>query len=85
MRQTGILGGTAGLRLGGMTTRALALTDAPGNLVRFALMPGHRFGTIAVEPLFDRVRLGGPIVNKAYDTNAILADLNQRNCSLYLK
>jgi hypothetical protein len=26
-----------------MTTKILALTDALGNLVRFVLLPGHRF------------------------------------------
>ena len=33
---------------GGMTTKILALTDALGNLVRFVLMPGHRFDTVGV-------------------------------------
>ena len=28
-----------------MTTKILALTDALGNLVRFVLLPGHRFDT----------------------------------------
>jgi hypothetical protein len=31
-----------------MTTKILALTDALGNLVRFVLMPGHRFDTVGV-------------------------------------
>ena len=29
-----------------MTTKILALTDALGNLVRFVLLPGHRFDTV---------------------------------------
>ena len=31
-----------------MTTKILALTDALGNLVRFVLLPGHRFDTVGV-------------------------------------
>ncbi len=31
-----------------MTTKILALTDALGNLVRFILLPGHRFDTPGV-------------------------------------
>ena len=34
---------TIGRSKGGMTTKILALTDALSNLVRFRLMPGHRF------------------------------------------
>ena len=33
---------------GGMTTKRLALTDALGNLVRFDLLPGHRYDTVGV-------------------------------------
>jgi len=33
---------------GGMTTKILALTDALGNLVRFVLLPGHRFDTVGL-------------------------------------
>ena len=29
-----------------MTTKILALTDALGNLVRFVLLPGHRYDTV---------------------------------------
>ena len=41
--------GTEGQAIGrskGMTTKILALTDALGNLVRFVLLPGHRFDTV---------------------------------------
>lgn len=34
-----------------MTIKILALTDAPGNLVRFELLRGQRFDTVGVEPL----------------------------------
>ena len=60
-----------------MTTKILALTDALGNLVRFKLLPGHRFDTIGVEPLLARVDFGGLIADKAFDSDAIIADLNE--------
>ena len=61
-----------------MTTKILALTDALGNLVRFHLMPGHRFDTVGVPPLLDGVGFGGLIADKAFDSNAIIADLDDR-------
>ena len=36
---------------GGWTTKILALTDAPGNLVRFVLLPGNRFDTAGAAAL----------------------------------
>ena len=41
-----------------MTTKVLALADALGNLVRFVLLPGHRFDTVGVAPLIDGVPHG---------------------------
>jgi len=61
-----------------MTTKILALTDALGNLVRFRLMPGHRFDSIGVAPLIDGVMFGALIADKAFDSNVIIADLNAR-------
>ena len=56
-----------------MTTKILALTDALGNLVRFVLLPGHRFDTVSVAPLIDGIAFGGLIADKAFDSNAIIA------------
>ena len=61
-----------------MTTKILALTDALGNLVRFVLLPGHRFDTVGVAPLIEDVEFGGLIADMAFDSNAIIADLNER-------
>jgi hypothetical protein len=61
-----------------MTTKILALTDALGNLVRFELLPGHRFDTVGIEPLIEGVDFGGLIADKAFDSDAIMADLNAR-------
>ena len=61
-----------------MTTKIVALTDALGNLVRFVLLPGHRFDTVGVPPLLDGVTFGALIADKAFDSNVIIADLDTR-------
>ena len=61
-----------------MTTKIVALTDALGNLVRFVLLPGHRFDTVGVPPLIDGVAFEALIADKAFDSNAIIADLDAR-------
>jgi len=61
-----------------MTTKILALTDALGNLVRFVLLPGQRFDTVGVAPLIQGVEFGALLGDKAFDSNAIIAELDQR-------
>ena len=65
-----------------MTTKILALTDALGNLVRFVLLPGHRYDTIGVAPLIKGIEFGGLIADKAFDANWIIADLNKRGAKV---
>ena len=67
-----------------MTTKILALTDALGNLVRFEWLPGHRFDTVGVEPLLKGVAFGGLIADKAFDSDAIIADLNARGAKVVI-
>jgi transposase len=61
-----------------MTTKILALTDALGNLVRFVLLPGHRFDTVGVAPLIQDLEFGALIGDMAFDSDAIIADLDNR-------
>ena len=61
-----------------MTTKILALTDALGNLVRFVLLPGQRFDTVGVAPLIEGVAFDALIADKAFDSNAIIANINAR-------
>ena len=61
-----------------MTTKILALTDALGNLVRFVLLPGQRFDTIGVPPLLEGIEFGALIADTAFDSNAIITDLDAR-------
>jgi len=67
-----------------MTTKILALTDALGNLVRCVLLPGHRFETVGVPPLIDGVQFGALIADTAFDSNTILADLNERDAKIVI-
>ena len=67
-----------------MTTKILALTDALGNLVRFVLLPGHRFDTVGVPPLIDGLAFGALIADKAFDNNTILADLDERGAKIVI-
>jgi transposase len=67
-----------------MTTKILALTDALGNLVRFVLLPGHRFDTVGVPPLIDGLSFGGLIADKAFDSNALVAELNERGAKIVI-
>jgi transposase len=67
-----------------MTTKILALTDALGNLVRFVLLPGQRFDTVGVPPLIDGLAFGALIADKAFDSNAIIADLNARGAKIVI-
>lgn len=67
-----------------MTTKILALTDALGNLVRLEFLPGHRFDTVGVEPLLEGIDFGGLIADKAFDGNAIIADLNKRGAKVII-
>jgi transposase len=67
-----------------MTTKILALTDALGNLLRFVLLPGHRFDTVGVAPLINDVEFGGLIADKAFDSDAIIAELGERGAKVVI-
>ena len=67
-----------------MTTKILALTDALGNLVRFVLLPGHRFDTVGVPPLIDGIDFDAPIADKAFDSDTIIAGLNNRGAKIVI-
>lgn len=67
-----------------MTTKILALTDALGNLVRFRLMPGQRFDAVDVPPLIEGLSFAALIADKAFDSNAIIADLDERGAKVVI-
>jgi transposase len=67
-----------------MTTKILALTDALGCLVRFELLPGQRFDTVGVPPLIEGLTFGGLIADKAFDSDTIVAALNDRGAKVVI-
>jgi len=67
-----------------MTTKILALTDALGNLVRFVLLPGHRFDTVGVAPLIKGLKFGALLADKAFDSNWIIEDLDARGAKIVI-
>lgn len=62
----------------------LALTDALGDLVRFVLLPGRRFDTVGVAALIKGLFFGGLIADKGFDSNTIIADLNERGAKIII-
>lgn len=67
-----------------MTTKILALTDALGNLVRFVLLPGQRFDTVGVPPLIDGLSFDALIADKAFDSNALITELEARGAKVVI-
>jgi transposase len=55
-----------------------------GNLVRFLLLPGHRFDTVGVAPLIDNLEFDALIADKAFDSNWIVDELNQRGAKIVI-
>jgi transposase len=69
---------------GGLTTKIVALTDALGNLVRFVLLPGQRFDAVGVPPLIDGLAFGALIADTAFDSNALIAELDARGAKVVI-
>ena len=47
-------------------------------------MPGQRFDTIGVAPLIEGVAFGGLLGDKAFDSNEIIAELNERGAKIVI-
>ncbi len=60
------------------------MTDAFGNLVRFVLLPGQRFDTVGVAPLIEGVEFGALLADKAFDSDWIIAELNERGAQIVI-
>jgi transposase len=46
--------------------------------VRFVLLPGNRYDTIGVEPLIRGVEFDALLADKAFDSNWIIDEMNER-------
>jgi transposase len=60
------------------------LTDALGNLVRFLLLPGHRYDTVGVAPLISDLEFDALVADKAFDANWIIDELNERGAKIVI-
>lgn len=65
-----------------MTSKILALTDALGNLVKFELLPGNRHDTVGVPPLVKDVEFGALLADKAFDSNWIVQQMDERGVTV---
>lgn len=52
--------------------------DALGTLVRFVLLPGQRHDSIGVAPLIDGITFDALLGDKAFDSDPLRAELEQR-------
>jgi transposase len=60
------------------------LTDALGNLVRFELLPGHRYDTIGVAPLIEGIAFDAILADKAFDANWIIEEMDKRGAQIVI-
>ena len=60
------------------------MTDALGNLVRFELLPGQRYDTIGVAPLIEGVAFDAILADKAFDSNWIIEEMNDRGAQIVI-
>lgn len=52
--------------------------------MRFILMPANRYDTVGVAPLICGVEFGAILADKAFDSNWIIEDLNQRGAKIVI-
>ena len=48
------------------------------------LLPGQRFDTVGVPPLIDGLAFGALIADTAFDSNDLIADLNERGAKVVI-
>src|SRR3954469_21845832 len=77
-RKRGTQAQAIGRSRGGLTTEIVALVDALGNLVCFILLPGQRHDSVGVAPLLTDLDFAALLADKAFDSDGIRADLNER-------
>ena len=52
--------------------------------MRFILLPGHRFDTVGLAPLIKDIEFGGLIADKAFNSNWIIEDMNNRRAKIVI-
>ena len=61
-----------------MTTKIMAMVDALGNLVDFTLLKGQQHDMAGVKPLIKDKEFGALLADRAFDTDWLLLDLEER-------
>ncbi len=59
----------------------MALADALGYVSRFVLLPGQRHDTVGVTPLIEGIEFKALLADKAFDTDWLRAELDQRGAA----
>ncbi|MDO7874749.1 IS5 family transposase [Hymenobacter sp. ASUV-10] len=62
---------------GGFTSKLHAVGDALGNPLRLALTPGQQADCTVAADLLEGLAVGAVLADKAYDTNALIAQIHQ--------
>ena len=52
--------------------------------MRFVLLPGNRYDTVGVEPLIEGIDFGAILADKAFDSNWIIEDMNERGAQIVI-
>ena len=52
--------------------------------MRFELLPGQRYDTIAVAPLIEGVEFSAILADKAFDANWIIEEMNERGAQIVI-
>ena len=60
----------------------MALTDALGNLVKFELLPKHRYDTVGVPSLIEGLEFDAFIADKAFDSHTMIQELDERGAKI---
>lgn len=47
-------------------------------------MPGNRYDSVEVPPLIEGIAFDGLIADKAFDSNALVAELNERGARIVI-
>ena len=56
----------------------------PPKFSRFVLLPGQRFDTVGVAPLIEGVEFDALLADKAFDSDWIVAELNERGAQIVI-
>ena len=52
--------------------------------MRFELLPGHRYDTVAVAPLIEDIEFEAILADKAFDSNWIIEEMTERDVTIVI-